>query len=156
MTSRQCFPCTACCEGWLVTEVKGVKLKPGSPCVHCNETGCGIYSTRPENPCALFTCGWLDQPDKLPDHMKPSECGAIVRFRKWRDGHIIRATPTGATIPGETLDWLMAFAREYSLPLVFSEHLVEDGKFVGLKKTGYGPPPFIEYVETQMMHEDIM
>jgi hypothetical protein len=88
--------------------------------------------------------------------MKPSECGAIVLFGKWRGRLIIKATPAGETIPDETLDWLMAFARERSLPLVFSEHLFEDGKYFGLKRTGYGPPSFIHYVETQIMPEDIM
>lgn len=156
MASRQCFPCTACCEGWLVAEINGVKMKPGTPCVHCSKQGCNIYAERPENPCVSFKCGWLLSSGKLPDHMKPSECGAIVLFDKWRNRQIIKATPAGETIPGETLDWLMAFAREYSLPLVFSEHLFEDGKYVGLKRTGYGPPSFIHFVETQIMPEDIM
>lgn len=95
-------------------------------------------------------------PDKIAEHMKPSECGAILVLTKWKGRQIINATPVGKTIPADTLEWLMAFARESSLPLVFVEFLFKDGKYHSLKKTGYGPPSFIRDVETMVLPKDIM
>ena len=95
-------------------------------------------------------------PDKIAEHMKPSECGAILVRSKWRGKQVINASPVGKTIPSDTMEWLMAFAREYSLPMVFSEFLFEGGKYLGVKRTGYGPPSFIRDVESLILPEDIM
>ncbi len=89
--------------------------------------------------------------------MKPSECGAIVLFdRKWHDRKVIRAIPTGIIVPAETLDWLMAFSRKTLLPLLFFERLLENNKFAGIKRIGYGPPDFVNAVKTELGSEDIM
>jgi hypothetical protein len=154
---KQCFPCTACCEGWLSADINGHKMKPGTPCIHATKQGCGIYEKRPENPCVTFNCGWLQEQHNMPEHMKPSECGAIVLFdRKWHDKKVIRAVPTGNKIPADTLEWLQALARELSLPLLFSEHIFENNVYIGKKKLGYGPPSFIRAVETEVGPEDVM
>jgi hypothetical protein len=93
----------------------------------------------------------------MPEHMKPSECGAIVMLdRRWHDRKIITAVPTGRKIPANTLEWLLEFSREQSTPLIFIEFLVEDGKYMGKRKTGYGPPSFIHAVETEVEPEDII
>lgn len=154
MTKRQCLPCTACCEGWLITEINGLKIEPGTPCVNCTEQGCRIYETRPVEPCVSFKCAWLREPDKIPEHMKPSECGAILTFSKWGGKRIIEATPVGKTIPSDTLEWLKAHSRKYALPLMFSEYLFEDGKFLKVRKFGYGPPSFTREADTRIMPED--
>jgi len=156
MTSRQCFPCTACCDGWLTAEIFGVKIKPGVPCMHSTKQGCGIYENRPENPCVKFMCAWLQDETLFPEHMKPSECGAIVRFSDWNGFTVIRATPVGKKIPAETLEWLMALASKESIPLIFGELLFQDGKYFGVKRTGYGPPSFIQTVEAGLNPEDII
>jgi hypothetical protein len=153
MTDRRCFPCTACCEGWLITEVNGLKIEPGTPCINCTKQGCKIYEKRPENPCVSFMCGWLREPDKIAEHMKPSECGAIVTLSMRSGRQILNATPVGKTIPSDTLDWLKAYSREQSLPLMFSEYLFKDGKYLGVRKFGYGPPSFI-HADTRIMPED--
>lgn len=89
--------------------------------------------------------------------MRPDECGAIVMLdRRWNGRKVIIATPCGKTIPKETLDWLMAYARELRMPLLMGENLMKDGKFVGKKKTGYGPPSFIDEVKNGIGPEDIM
>ena len=155
--TKQCFPCTACCQGWLKADINGFKIKPGTGCTHATENGCGIYATRPENPCVSFKCGWLQEEHKLPDHLKPSECGVIVLMdRKWHNKPVIWAVPTGKTIPAETLESLKALARERSIPLLFNEYMFENDVYVGKKKTGYGPPAFILAVETEVGPEDIM
>ena len=157
MTIRQCFPCKACCEGWLTAKIGEAEIFPGKPCINLTERGCGIYDDRPEVPCRSFKCGWLNDPVMIPEHMKPESCGAIVLLdRKWHGRNVIRAVPTGEQIPAATLEWLMAFSREQSLPLLFVEYLMRDEKFIGIKKKGYGPPSFIRAVETEVEPEDII
>jgi len=156
MKERQCFPCSACCEGWLTTKINGVQVMPGKPCVHATEQGCGIYAKRPHNPCVIFKCGWLQGLHDMPEHMRPSEAGAIVIFnRLWHGREVIRAVPTGEKIPADTLEWLMALSKKLSLPLLFSEHEFKDGRFIGKKKLGYGPPSFIEAVKTEPGPDDV-
>ena len=156
MNDRQCSTCTACCEGWLASVE--IKMRPGKPCAHCTIGGCAIYETRPEIPCRLFSCAWLSEGEELPENMRPDQCGAIVMFdRKWNGWNIVKAVPTGASIPEETLEWLKAYAREKKKPLLFQENLVgEDGNFNGLRSVGYGPPAFQEHVKEAIGIEDIM
>lgn len=155
MTDRQCFPCNACCEGWLTAEINGVQMMPGKPCAHISDKGCGIYEKRPQNPCRVFKCGWLKS-DEMPEHMKPSECGAIVLLDKiWNGQKIIRAIPVGEKIPDETLEWLMAYSRETHIPLAFSEHVFVNGVLKHKKRLGYGPPSFIEAVKLTPGPEDV-
>jgi hypothetical protein len=92
----------------------------------------------------------------MPEHMKPSECGAIVGFSEWRGRQVMDAVPVGQKIPPETLEWLMAFAREKSIPLMFSERILKNGEYIGIKKTGFGPPSFIQEVQNRLGPEDIM
>ncbi len=155
MQDRQCYPCAACCEGWLTADINGVQIKPGKPCAHKLEHGCGIYAQRPHNPCRIFRCGWLKGDHDMPAQMQPSECGAIVMFgRRWHDREVIRAVPTGEKIPAATLEWLMVLARKLNLPLLFSEHEFVNGRFVSKKKIGYGPPSFIDAVRMEPGSED--
>ena len=157
MTSRQCFPCTTCCEGWLTGKIRGVKMHPGKPCLFIVGKGCGIYEKRPARPCQSFKCAWLLEQDKLPEHMRPSECGAIVLLnRPWHNREVIRAAPTGEKISADTLEWLKAYSRKHSLPLVFCEYTNRNGQFIGQRKLGYGPPSFIRAVETEVEPEDVI
>lgn len=154
MSSRECGACTVCCEGWMSSKV--IDFSPGNPCKHCTAAGCGIYATRPVDPCRTFKCAWLQDGSPMPDHLRPDKSLAIVQLnRKWKGRDIISATPVGATIPQETLDWLMAYAREQNRPLLFLENLFEDGKFIGYKQTGYGPPDFVQAVKNSIGLGDV-
>ena len=73
MTKRQCFPCTACCEGWLTSDV--IDMTPGKPCQHCTAQGCAIYESRPKTPCKTYQCAWLVENSDLPDEYF-NECSA--------------------------------------------------------------------------------
>jgi hypothetical protein len=157
MTEKQCYPCTACCEGWLEAEIRGIRLSPMKPCAHLSDSGCGIYEERPEKPCRTFKCAWLQEEYNLPEHMRPSESGSIVLLdRNWEGRKVIRAIPVGEKIPTATLDWLMAFAREKSLPLIFYEYIMKDGKFSDKRVVGYGPPSFVREVEAKVGLQDIL
>jgi hypothetical protein len=76
--------------------------------------------------------------------------------RKWNGWSIVNAVPTGACIPEETPESLMACAREKKMPLLFQENLVLDGKYHGIRNRGYRPPAFIEQVKYAIGPEDIM
>lgn len=154
MEKRSCGSCTACCEGWLRSDV--IDMEPGRPCIHCTGHGCAIYPDRPENPCKSFECGWLCEGSPMPEELRPDRAGAIVAFgQPWLRWHTVLATPTGAEIPADTLEWLKAYAREQGVPLVFHQRLMENGKYVGAKKLGYGPADFVAAVKLGIGPEDI-
>jgi hypothetical protein len=152
---RECGDCKACCEGWLSGEIDGHKMSAGTACIHCTESGCAIYASRPKSPCREFICAWLQEESPLPEHFKPNKCGVIVVLdRKWSGKKIIQAIPTGKKIPEESLEWLMSHTRETSIPLVFVEWIEKNGKLVGQNRRGYGPPSFIRDVKTELLSED--
>ena len=84
----------------------------------------------------------------MPDHMRPDQCGVIVmtgrRYENWR---IILATPAGWVIPQDTLEWLMAYAKAQSIPLVYIENLHKNGVYTHFKRSGYGPSDFIRSIQ---------
>ncbi|MBT8065097.1 MAG: hypothetical protein KJN94_08760 [Gammaproteobacteria bacterium] len=154
MTERSCGPCTACCEGWLMS--RHIEMSPGQPCQHCTRQGCAIYDERPEDPCRTFVCGWLQADSPLPEQLRPDLSGVVVMLdRKWRGRRIIKATPAGWTIPPDTLEKLMALARERSLPLIYLENLQKDGRYIGYRQMGYGPPEFVQAVQRSIGPSDI-
>jgi hypothetical protein len=154
---RQCGDCKACCEGWLVADIDGHKMSAGAPCIHCTDSGCAIYQTRPVNPCREFICAWLQEDSPLPENFKPTESGVIVVFgRKWNGKKVIQAIPTGKKIPDKSLEWLMGYTRKTLIPLLFIEWIEENGKFIGQRHRGYGPPAFIQAVKTNFSSEDVI
>ena len=134
-SSRSCGSCTACCEGWLVVNADTVKSYPGNPCKHVHSgKGCGIYESRPSNPCRIFYCDWVSDNDgKYPEWMKPNNSKAIVAFEKipWNGKMLDLVVPVGSNIPEKTLKWLTNSARKYSRPFIFAEHEVKNGSYTG-------------------------
>lgn len=154
MTERECGGCTACCEGWLSD--KSLNMRPYQPCVHCTKLGCAIYPNRPEKPCVQFKCGWLLRPDLFSEEMRPDRAGSILLLdRKWNFWDVIRAVPTGAKIPDATLSCCMEVASQEKIPLIFGEHQFKEGRFVGWKYKGYGPPAFVQAVKDEVNYDDI-
>jgi len=152
---RQCLPCTTCCKGWLYAEVNEHILKPGHPCPHSLKQGCGIYESRPKNPCRTYLCSWVVAGSPLPDWMRPDQSGAIVLLSlPWEGELVISAIPVGAEIPPKTLDWLQAYARKHQRPLIFYTRMVENGEYKGLKRIGYGSAEFRQKVADLGMGSD--
>ena len=131
-------------------------MEPGRPCMHCTGHGCAIYPDRPEDPCRSFVCGWLQDGSPMPEELRPDRCGAIVIFnRQWQRWRIVVAIPTGPEIPHATLEWLKAYAREHGIPLLFDLRLMQDGKYIGVKEMGYGPPDFVDAVKHIILPQDV-
>jgi len=131
---RSCGPCTSCCEGWLVINNEVVQSYPDHPCkdVICGK-GCGIYETRPHDPCRDFFCSWVDKGDVFPDWMQPHLSKAIVMHDKlpWNNRKLDLVVPVGPTIPKKTLQWLIEYAKSNNRPFVYAEHKVKMGKLTG-------------------------
>lgn len=156
MKTRQCNSCTACCEGWIDATIVDVKVYPGNPCMHCTNSGCGIYENRPKSPCRTFQCGWLKPDSPLPEDMKPTNCGAIIMFdRKWNGLAVVYALPVGEKIPESTLQWLMNHSKKHSIPLIFFENTMKDGKFSVKKQFGFGPQAFVHAISKAINAEDV-
>lgn len=152
---RNCGPCTACCEGWLVAD--SLEMKPGSPCRHCTTQGCAIYEKRPENPCVRFECGWLRGENRFPEEMRPDRSGVIVLLgRKWRDWDVIFAIPAGRSVPAESLEWLRLYAQQSKLPLIFNERQMVEDEYTGVRVRAFGSRAFADAVKYSIGPEDLV
>jgi len=164
-TTRQCQPCTACCDGWVRINVFDTPVLPGKPCPHSTAhsmrptgavrvksggatqvVGCRIYAERPVDPCIKFQCGWVKPASHLPDWMRPSEAGVIVlpEWITWRTFPVDLALPVGLRVPAKSLKWLQNHSRESFRPLIYTEQLLNArGEYTGEQKVhGFGPPSF--------------
>ncbi|GIR72393.1 MAG: hypothetical protein CM15mP74_36440 [Halieaceae bacterium] len=87
----------------------------GKACRHRTETGCGIYADRPENPCKIFQCGWLNGTLPEDESFKPNHCGAIVLTdRKQAGWDVWRVVPVGRSVPEATLEKITTLAGRRS------------------------------------------
>lgn len=148
--SRQCQPCTGCCDGWVQMVIDGCDVYPGHPCPHSTGSGCDDYDNRPVDPCINFQCGWVVDDSPLPDWMKPSNAKVIVIFNKltWQDIPVDLAVPVGKRIPPRSLQWLKKFAETHGRPLIYAEQIEKNGVFQKQQSLiGYGPPAFQEQVK---------
>ena len=128
-------------------EIDGQEVCAGKPCPHSTAGGCGIYATRPRDPCRNFVCSWLVPKSPLPEWMRPDRCGAIVLLSMpWHGQRVIHATPVGPFIPVPTLEWLKDFAQRNNRALVFYERITDDKGYTGLRRFGFGPPGFRDLV----------
>ena len=144
-TARTCQPCTGCCDGWLQIRVKGVAVFPGRPCPHSTGTGCNDYEHRPVDPCVHFICGWRMEDSPLPEWMKPNNAKVIVLFEqmRWRGMPVDVAVPVGRRIPPRALNWLKDYAQTHQRALLYSEQIVENGRFTTQQAfSAFGPPEF--------------
>ena len=147
--TRQCQPCTACCDGWVQMNIDGVEVYPGHPCPHSTGAGCDDYEHRPVDPCVHFVCGWKAEGSPLPDWMKPQNAKVVVLFDKlrWRGLAVDLAVPVGRRIPPRALHWLQGFAQRNGRPLLYTEQVAVDGQFTGQQELfGFGPPEFQQQV----------
>lgn len=132
---RSCGTCTVCCEGWLVINVDNVKTYPGHPCeyvISCK--GCGIYETRPHNPCRDFFCSWVaDNDDVIPDWMEPKRSKAIIMQDKlpWKNRKLDLVVPAAPAIPQKSMEWLVNYAKTNNRPFVYAEHHTKNGELTG-------------------------
>lgn len=148
---RECGDCTACCDGWLPDA--DLDMYPGKACKHRVSGGCSIYTERPENPCRIFRCAWLDEETDFPEEMRPDLCGAIVlKARYWREWNVMRAAPIGSQIPDETLEWLRLHTQRLDVPLIFYERQEAGEGYTGsLRQRAYGSHEFAVAIKEVVM-----
>lgn len=147
---RECQPCTGCCDGWVKMTIGTAEVYPSHPCPHSTGKGCNDYDNRPADPCDYFNCAWLQKDSVLPDWMKPSNSKAIVMLDKlqWHGVPVDLAVPIGKRIPPRTLKWLQAFVEKNARLLIYTEQIVENGKFQKDQTIiAYGPPEFQQDVD---------
>jgi hypothetical protein len=77
--------------------------------------------------------------------MKPSNGKVIVIFNKmqWNGVSVDLAVPVGRRIPPRSLGWLKQFSATHRRPLVYTEQIVDAGKYQEQQQLfGYGPEAF--------------
>ena len=144
---RECYPCTACCDGWLEINVPGVaRAWKDHPCTHRTDAGCGIFGKkeRPQT-CNKFLCFWRVQGSPFPEWMRPDLSKVIVIFNRfvWQGVQVDIAVPMGHSVPPQPLEWLKRFAEINQRPLMWAEQIMEKGLYTDRWKFGaHGPPAF--------------
>lgn len=115
VNGRSCDNCTKCCEGHLRADIKGNLMgmaEDGSiqPCPFVKVgVGCGDYEDRPLNPCRVFKCDYLTNPD-MPDTFKPSRSNTIFSTRTIRDVEYTMLIEAGRKMDSEVLSWAISDA----------------------------------------------
>lgn len=108
---RTCGECTACCDGWLTTNIKGNEVYPGKPCpFSIYGKGCSDYKNRPKDPCVSFQCEWLAHPEAYPDYLRPDRSKAIFVMRKIEGIDYLSVSEAGQNLQAEILTHLVKTA----------------------------------------------
>ena len=148
---RHCGECSACCEGWLSSEV--VVMKPGVPCQHRTDSGCAIYEHRPDNPGKQFRCAWLDD-EELDESMRPDKSGAIARYKRWKSWKTLAVIPTGQKVPDDTLMRLLEYGSASGTPLIWSERAEDFVNDAEVSSSALGPEEFMIQTKWDFSDED--
>jgi hypothetical protein len=83
--------------------------------------------------------------------MQPNNAKVIVLFdqTRWRGMSVDVAVPVGRRIPPRALNWLRDYAKANNRALLYSEQIVEDGKFTNQQAfSAFGPPEFQQEMAT--------
>lgn len=126
--SKSCGTCQKCCDGTYVGVINGHLMGNGKPCFYLTKDGCGIYEDRPELPCKIFKCLWLEYED-VPDYMKPEVSNVLTDIRSISDGErYMLLENQDDEYPAKVLIYAMNFCKERDMPLVYKYN----GSFVFL------------------------
>ena len=157
LSDRNCGDCTACCDGWLSAAT--LEMRPGKPCKNRCDAGCGIYEDRPEDPCRLFRCGWLQ--GVLPDDesWRPDKSGAILLTGRgptgWKSAW--RLVPTGICIEEDALEGFKELAVAASNPLIWIRR--QEDFSTALNQTVHryaiGPADFLSALKWDFSDDDV-
>jgi hypothetical protein len=118
---RKCGECIACCGGWVVGNVFGHEMKPGSPCPFVRAGGCSIYARRPTDPCKKFMCGWLVPGSPFPDEFRPDKLGVIFVLIAWRGRRAWVLAPTGRDPDEQLLEQMRRYSTSTGEPHVIRQ-----------------------------------
>jgi len=144
---RQCGPCTACCDGWVVGVIEGYEMKPGTPCHFRGDHCCSIYERRPQHPCRDFVCGWLQPGSPFPDAFRPDLLGVIVIPVKWRgrEAYVLRSA--GRDPDEKLIGEMRAFSVRTQRPFFYE---------IAGERFGFGPPEFLREMSERVERGDAL
>lgn len=106
LPEHSCGECTACCDGWLYGQAHGISFYKGRKCAFVNDSGCSIYSERPDNPCKSFACDWLLN-KTMPSWMRPDKSKVILVNREINNIKYIEMMEAGQKVDSSILSWVL-------------------------------------------------
>jgi hypothetical protein len=130
---RECGPCTACCDGWVVGTIRGHEMKPGTPCHFRGEHCCTIYAERPQEPCRSFVCGWLAPGSPFPESFRPDRLGVMILRTRWRERPAFILRSAGRDPDEALLGWMRSYSAQSGAPFFYER---------SGERFGFGPPQF--------------
>lgn len=119
---RSCGTCTKCCDGQLGADIEltdgrkgwmGYKENVGIvPCPFViTGKGCSEYEKRPVNPCHVFKCDWLTNPD-MPESFRPERSQALFSTRRIEGILYTMLVELGHKLDSEVLSWAITYHLE--------------------------------------------
>jgi hypothetical protein len=142
---RECGECTACCDGWMASTIRGHEMKPGTRCHFVTDGGCAIYDERPQSPCRNFTCEWVLPNSPFPDEFRPDRLRVIIAPLRWRGRSAYLLVSAGRDPDTKLLEWMQGFAQRTYRPFFYTQ---------ADEQLGFGPPEFqAEMLERQRRGE---
>lgn len=116
VTTRYCDECTACCQGWHSSNIRGHDMYPGRPC-HFFSNKCTIYDFRPDS-CKSYRCAWLnDDRSEFPEWFRPDLAGVICDWRNTPTGRYLEVREMDKPIETRVLSWLYEFGARNGLSM---------------------------------------
>ena len=104
--NRSCGDCTACCEGYLPGQAGVHSFYPGRKCFYLSDgVGCSIYKDRPEDPCKLYKCEWLNDNKNIPEWLKPNLSKVIITKRIIGNMEYFDMIEAGQKMDSNILSW---------------------------------------------------
>lgn len=134
--TRECGDCAACCQGWLTTHALGNDIFVDHPCPHTDGHGCTIHADRPNDPCKLFFCAWVESGSDLPGWMHPGLSGVIVLENRmnWRKTPVDILVSTYKDPDDRVIQWFQSRSKSQSRPFIYQQ---QNQWF------GFGPQAFL-------------
>lgn len=132
--TRGCDGCTECCRGWLTGAAYGKSFYSGKPCHFAAENSCTIYKDRPHDPCVIFRCGWLDNPNDFPEWLKPSISKVLIKKSLTKKSNIeyLSAYECGKVIDAKSTMYLVLYAINNAINIAIQ---IEGGwSYIGSKE----------------------
>ena len=121
MQKRACGDCSKCCEGWLSDTIRGHAMYPGKSCHYLTNSTCTIYKDRPETPCQVYNCAWIED-ETFPSWLKPSLTNVIISKKVPDNKNLIYydVTETGVKIDSVVLNWIIQWAIANSKNIIYT------------------------------------
>jgi hypothetical protein len=120
LNTKSCSGCTKCCEGYLLTNIKGHNVSLGNPCPFViKDVGCNDYQNRPLDPCSTFQCEWRRNP-YFDEWLSPVNSQALFTRQVIEGITYLSLSEAGMSLNAKVLTWGIDYAKTHQVNFCWS------------------------------------